>query len=76
MTIVDGLPEPRPQFPDLQLIEKPIFRSGVLLRAHENSGLDAVLIHGIDAVGDVFRRIVDGVRDDRAGVVEIFCFSN
>ena len=76
MTIVDGLPEPRPQFPHLQLIKKTIFRSGILLRAHEYSCLDAVFIHGIDAVGDVFRRIVDGVSDDRAGVVEIFCFSN
>src|SRR5262249_46615065 len=61
-------------FPHLELREEPVFGRRVLLGAHEDGGLDAVFVHGVDAAGDVFRGVVDRVGDDRAGVIQILRF--
>ena len=72
VAVIDGLLQPRPEQPHLQLVVEPLFGRRLLLGADEERALDAVLVHRIGGVGDELRGIVDAVHDDRAGVVQIF----
>ncbi len=72
VAVLDRLLHPRPQEPDLQLIEEALFRRRILLGADEERALDVVLVHRIGDVDHELRGIVDAVDDDGASVVEVF----
>ena len=72
MAVFHGLLHPRPQQPDLKLVEESLFRRRILLGADEERPLDVVLVHRIGGIDDQLGRIVDRVHDDGACVVEVF----